>query len=68
MAKDTPDEKVPNTEYKAAGTTLKVGDTAAKTLYLDADGKVTATAPERGKVLVAEGDIVTQTIVNKAQG
>jgi hypothetical protein len=60
-------EKVPNTEYRAGGQTLKVGDTASKTVYLDDDGKLSSSAPERGTVLVVEGDTITQAMVDRAR-
>lgn len=69
--------KVQNTEYapitnetvSAADATGKTGrnagDLADKTYYVDAldpDSKPSTTAPERARVLVAEGDVITEDV------
>lgn len=46
----------------SSNTGRKAGQYADKTYYLDADGNVTTSEPERGKILVAEGDAITPSI------
>jgi hypothetical protein len=59
-------------QQEAAGvgenTGTNVGQTADKTYYLDEDGNVSTSEPERGSVLVAEGDTVTESVADKLSG
>lgn len=41
------------------------GNLADKTYYVDADGKVTTSRPERGHLLVAQGDVITERIAEQ---
>jgi hypothetical protein len=50
---------------KGKPSSWEVGQAAPRTVFLDADGKVTADEPERGKILVVEGDVVTKSIADK---
>jgi hypothetical protein len=52
-----------NADDRKTGT--KAGDVAGKTYYLDADGKVSTSPPERGTKLVAEGDVITEAIAEQ---
>jgi len=50
-------------EASGSPSSWKVGEVVPKTLFVDLDGKVSDKEPERGKVLVAEGDVVTDAVV-----
>lgn len=43
----------------------KAGDLADKAYYVDEDGKVSASEPERGTVLVAEGDVISEAVAER---
>lgn len=44
------------------------GKFADKTYYVDTDGKVSTSPPERGSILVAEGDVVTDAVAEQIKG
>lgn len=65
--------RVANKEYAepASGKvdSWKAGSTAPRTVYLDkATGKVTDKEPASGKVVVAEGDLVTESVAAQLKG
>lgn len=43
----------------------KAGDLADKSYFVDADGKVSTKEPERGKLLVAEGDVISEAVAEQ---